>query len=130
MSLMRTYCEFTFDAAHSVPPYAGLHGHTFVAKLTFGGSVDPVFGWPVNLYDVEAFIEELKSPRGGGLDHANLDEIAGIGPASLENITKYIWKVFSAKFPNIEEIELRRGFPGTTEGCIYQGETADKAKSA
>jgi hypothetical protein len=37
---MKTYCEFTFEAAHSVAPYSGLHGHTFIVKLTFGGTVD------------------------------------------------------------------------------------------
>ncbi|MPR06114.1 6-carboxytetrahydropterin synthase [Microvirga tunisiensis] len=57
---MKTYCEFTFEAAHSVAPYSGLHGHTFIVKLTFGGTVDEVYGWPVNLYDVENYIKEIK----------------------------------------------------------------------
>src|SRR5215203_4798129 len=119
---MKTYCEFTFEAAHSVPPYSGLHGHTFVAKLTFGGQVDPVFGWPVNLYEVEAFIKELKGEHGNGIDHTNLDHVAEIGVASLENITKYLWTLFRSRFPGLEEVELKRGFPGTMEGCIYRGE--------
>ena len=56
---MKTYCEFTFEAAHSVAPYSGLHGHTFIVKLTFGGAVDEVYGWPVNLYEVENYIKEI-----------------------------------------------------------------------
>lgn len=119
---MKTYCEFTFEAAHSVRPYSGLHGHTFVVKLTFGGPSDPVFGWPVNLYEVEAFIRELKAQDVGGIDHGNLDLIPEIGVCSLENITKYIWKMFRRRFPGLEEVELKRGFHGSTEGCVYRGE--------
>jgi 6-pyruvoyltetrahydropterin/6-carboxytetrahydropterin synthase len=119
---MKTYCEFTFEAAHSVPPFAGLHGHTFVAKLTFGGPVDEPFGWPVNLYEVEGFIKEVKGEHGRGLDHSNLDLIEEIGVGSLENITRYLWTLFHARFPGLEEVELKRGFQGSTEGCIYRGE--------
>jgi 6-pyruvoyltetrahydropterin/6-carboxytetrahydropterin synthase len=120
---MKTYCEFTFEAAHSVQPYSGLHGHTFVAKLTFGGPVDPVFNWPVNLYEVETFIKEVKGDHSGsGLDHRNLDDHPDIAVASLENITKYLWTRFKARFPGLEEVELKRGFVGSIEGCIYRGE--------
>ena len=127
---MRTYCEFTFEAAHSVPPYAGLHGHTFVAKLTFGGPVEEPFGWPVNLYEVESFIKEVKGEHGKGLDHGNLDQIDAIGVASLENITRYLWTLFHARFPGLEEVELKRGFQGSTEGCIYKGEAHAEHKTA
>jgi 6-pyruvoyltetrahydropterin/6-carboxytetrahydropterin synthase len=119
---MKTYCEFSFDAAHSVAPYSPLHGHTFVVKLTFGGEADPIYGWPVNLYEVEKFISEVKgNHREPGLDHSNLDLNPEIGVASLENVTKYLWRVFKSKFPGLEEIELKRGFHGSVEGCIYRG---------
>jgi 6-pyruvoyltetrahydropterin/6-carboxytetrahydropterin synthase len=119
---MKTYCEFSFDAAHSVAPYSPLHGHTFVVKLTFGGEADPIYGWPVNLYEVEKFIHKVKgSHQEPGLDHSNLDLNPEIGVASLENVTKYLWRVFKSEFPGLEEIELKRGFHGSVEGCIYRG---------
>lgn len=127
---MKTYCEFTFEAAHSVAPYSGLHGHTFIVKLTFGGPVDEVYGWPVNLYDVENYIKEIKGEHGSGLDHGNLDLNPEIGVASLENVTTYIWRLVKARFPNLEEVELKRGMPGSTEGCIYRGEAAGSASLA
>jgi 6-pyruvoyltetrahydropterin/6-carboxytetrahydropterin synthase len=99
---MKTYCEFTFEAAHSVAPYSGLHGHTFIVKLTFGGAVE----------------------HGSGLDHGNLDLNPEIGIASLENVTTYIWRLVKARFPNLEEVELKRGMSGSSEGCIYRGEAA------
>lgn len=120
---MKTYCEFAFDAAHSVAPYSPLHGHTFVVKVTFGGQADPVYGWPVNLYEVETFIGQVKGGHDRpGLDHSNLDLHPEIGIASLENVTKYLWNVFKARFPGLEEVELKRGFHGSVEGCIYRGE--------
>jgi 6-pyruvoyltetrahydropterin/6-carboxytetrahydropterin synthase len=120
---MKTFCEFTFEAAHSVPPFSRLHGHTFMAKLTFGGPTDPKYGWPVNLYEVERFICEVKGDRDNPrLDHSNLDEVPEISVASLENITRYLWRLFQARFPGLEEVELKRGFAGSVEGCIYRGE--------
>ena len=118
---MKTYCEFTFEAAHSVQPYSGLHGRTFIVKLTFGGDVDEVYGWPVNLYDVENYIAEIKGSHGSGLDHGNLDLNPEIGVASLENVTTYIWRLVKQRFPGLEEVELKRVMPGSTEGCIYRG---------
>ena len=109
-----------------MPPFAGLHGHTFSAKLTVGGPVDEPFGRPANLYEVESFIKEVKGEHGSGLDHGNLDRTSEIGVGSLENIAKYLWTLFHARFPGLEEVELKRGFPGKAEGCLYRGEaTAD-----
>jgi 6-pyruvoyltetrahydropterin/6-carboxytetrahydropterin synthase len=35
-----------------------------------------------------------------------------------------------ARFPNLEEVELKRGMPGSSEGCIYRGETAGSSSLA
>jgi 6-pyruvoyltetrahydropterin/6-carboxytetrahydropterin synthase len=95
-------------------------------KVTFGGDPDPVYGWPVNLYEVEKFIAQVKgSHEKPGLDHSNLDLHPEIGLASLENITKFLWTVFKAKFPGLEEVELKRGFHGSVEGCVFRGEAAE-----
>jgi 6-pyruvoyltetrahydropterin/6-carboxytetrahydropterin synthase len=127
-AFLKTYCEFSFDAAHSVAPFSPLHGHTFVVRVTFGGEVDPVYGWPVNLYEVERFIAEVKGTHDNpGIDHSNLDHHPEIGVASLENVTIYLWNVFKAKFPGLVEIELKRGFHGSTEGCVYRGEVVKSA---
>ena len=80
-------------------------------------------GWPVNLYDVENYIKEIKGEHGSGLDHGNLDLNPDIGVASLENVTTYIWRLVKERFPNLEEVELKRGMAGSTEGCIYRGES-------
>jgi 6-pyruvoyltetrahydropterin/6-carboxytetrahydropterin synthase len=52
-----------------------------------------------------------------------LDLNSDIGVASLENVTTYIWRLVKERFPNLEEVELKRGMPGSAEGCIYRGES-------
>jgi 6-pyruvoyltetrahydropterin/6-carboxytetrahydropterin synthase len=127
-AFLKTFCEFSFDAAHSVAPFSPLHGHTFVVKVTFGGTMDPVYGWPVNLYEVERFIDAVKGTHEHpGIDHSNLDLHPEINVASLENIAIFLWKIFKTKFPGLEEIELKRGFQGSTEGCVYRGDGVDSA---
>ncbi|MBD2750967.1 hypothetical protein IC232_30510 [Microvirga sp. BT688] len=59
-----------------------------------------------------------------GLDHGNLDLNPAIGTALLKNVTKYIWKLVKERFPRLEEVELKRGMAGSSEGCIYCGEAA------
>ena len=95
-----------------------------LSKLTFAGETDPVYGWVVNLYEVERFIAKVKgTPESPGLDQSNLDENPSIGIASLENIASYLWRIFKAEFSGLDELELRRGFTGSTEGCTLTGKT-------
>lgn len=131
---MATYKEFTLELAHSVKPFSKLHGHTFVARLQFTGPLDPEFGWVVNLYDVTQHIQALKNhiakaggnvdadEHGNGEGEGNLDLIPEIGPCSIENVAIWMWKFFKPKFPELEEIDLNRGFRGSIEGCIYRGQ--------
>ena len=60
--MLETFVEFTFEAAHKVPPYSGIHGHTFKAVIFLKGQRDPVYGWTHNLYDVEDVIGRFKRP--------------------------------------------------------------------
>ena len=40
--------EFTFEAAHRIPPYSDLHGHSFVVEIQFAESPIPnSAGWQV-----------------------------------------------------------------------------------
>src|SRR5574337_2042637 len=85
--MLETFVEFTFEAAHKIPPYSGLHGHTFKAVVYLTGKRDPVFGWTHNLYDVEAVVERVKRQ----LDNSYLNEIDGLEVPSIENVAAWIW---------------------------------------
>ena len=75
--------------------------HTYRAKVTVGGVPDARSGMVVDLALLRAAIEQVK----GELDHHLLDEVAGLGAATLENLCRYIhthvgrpdWRVVSVE---------------------------------
>jgi 6-pyruvoyltetrahydropterin/6-carboxytetrahydropterin synthase len=121
--MLETFIEFTFEAAHSIPPYSKLHGHSFAAVVYMSGARDPVFGWSHNLYDVAAAIEGTRLR----VDHAYLNDINGLEVPSLENITVWLWGQLDPLIPGLERIVLRRGLHGAGEGCSYSARAAPGA---
>jgi 6-pyruvoyltetrahydropterin/6-carboxytetrahydropterin synthase len=115
--MLETFVEFTFEAAHQLPPHSGLHGHSFRAVVYLIGKPDPVFGWTHNLYDVESVVEATKQR----LDHSYLNEIEGLEVPSLENIAVWIWQRLEKDLPGLDRVLLRRGIDGAGEGCCYSG---------
>ncbi|WP_367717746.1 6-carboxytetrahydropterin synthase [Nitratireductor sp. GISD-1A_MAKvit] len=113
---METYKEFTFEAAHKLEPYSGLHGHSFKVSVHLVGEPDPVYGWAANLYEVEKQIEEIHKI----LDHTYLNDIEGLSVPSLENLAKWIYDKLAEKSPALHRVELKRGAEGQAEGCVYQ----------
>ena len=130
---IRTYTEFTFEAAHRVEGVSPLHGHTFVVRMDFSGPPDPTFGWPVNLHEVNrSFKRVLKAigqadGNGDGEGEGDLTLIPEIGIGSLENIAKWIWGMMKPHHPELLSIDLNRGFRGSVEGCVYYGTAEDMA---
>lgn len=115
--MLETFIEFTFEAAHQVPPYSGVHGHTFKATVYLTGERDPVFGWTHNLYELEEVIGGLRKQ----LDNCFLNEIEGLEVASLENVAAWIWHRLDQQVSGLDRVSLRRGTDGTSEGCCYSG---------
>jgi 6-pyruvoyltetrahydropterin/6-carboxytetrahydropterin synthase len=108
--------EFTFEAAHRVPQFSGIHGHTFMVEVVLTGKPDPVYGWVISMTDLERPIEEVRKQ----LDHKYLNEVAGLEVPSIENIAKFIWDRLEAKLPGLTSVKIRRGAPGHGEGCTYR----------
>lgn len=121
--MLETFIEFTFEAAHQIPPYSGLHGHSFIATIYFKGQPDPVFGWTHNLYEVEAALSETRSR----LHNVCLNEIADLGVPSLENVAVWIWNQIDTTIPGLDRVALRRGMHGSAEGCTYSGPALQRA---
>lgn len=114
---METFKQFTFEAAHELPPFSSLHGHSFYVQLTMKGEPDPVYGWVANLYEVEHHVAELR----GRLDHTYLNKIEGLSVPSLENVARWIWQNLAEKLPGLNRVQVRRGSEGDAEGCSYSG---------
>ena len=106
--------EFTFEAAHRIPPYSDLHGHSFVVEISVRGEPDPEFGWVASLTSLELCIKRVQQ----ALDHKYLNDIVGLEVPSRENVAHWIWKRLGPEVPGLQRISVRRGYPGQAEGCV------------
>src|SRR5215471_15172669 len=93
--------QFRFEAAHTlhraidVEPSRRIHGHSYRAEVTVAGVADPETGMVV---DLGLFSRALAEAR-DGLDHRFLDEVNDLGPATLENLSAWIWRKVSESCP-------------------------------
>jgi len=112
---------FFFDAAHTLKreieadPQAEssrrIHGHTYNADITLSGQPDPVTGMVLDLGRVRAAIEVLRPE----LDHRMLDDIPGLGTATLENLCAYIWRALAPSLPGLTAVRVWRS--GMGDSC-------------
>ena len=117
MNTLETFVEFSFEAAHTTPPYAHPHGHTFRAQVVVTGEPVPVYGWSHDLTDVEPVIDAVRAE----LDHKYLNDIPGLAMPTLENVASWIWHRLDGTLAGLDRVVLRRGADGHGEGCVYRG---------
>jgi 6-pyruvoyltetrahydropterin/6-carboxytetrahydropterin synthase len=113
--------EFRFDAAHTLQRDVDaessrrIHGHSYRAEISLRGRPDPVSGMIV---DTTIFEHLLKDTR-DALDHRLLDEINDLGPATLENLSAWIWRRLSPTLPGLFKVQVLRD--SAQESCTYWG---------
>ena len=116
--------QFRFDAAHTLRRSVDaessrrIHGHSYRAEVTLRGEPDPETGMIVDLGLVEAALEEAHR----ALDHRFLDELDGLGPATMENLCLWIWRRLAPEIPNLARVAVHRDSSG--EPCVYHGPAA------
>jgi 6-pyruvoyltetrahydropterin/6-carboxytetrahydropterin synthase len=112
--------EFSFDAAHFLPtaaeghPYRRMHGHSFTAEVALAGTPDPASGWLVDFAVIEAALAALRDR----LDHRVLNDLAGLGVPTLENLAAWIYRALDAELPGLVRVTVRR--PSSGERCTYR----------
>ena len=111
--------QFGFDAAHylqDAPSGANrrMHGHSFYAEVTLAGEPDPEKGWVRDFGEVNAVLMSIRSE----LDHQLLNEIAGLGAPTLENLARHIFREAKARMPEVCRVRLSR--PSSGQSCVYQ----------
>ncbi len=112
--------KFFFDAAHTLrrdieaEGSRRIHGHTYHAEVTLSGSIDPNTGMVLDLGLVRAAIERLR-PQ---LDHHLLDEVEGLGPATLENLAAFIWRAMAVELPALVQVRVWRD--GVGDSCTLR----------
>lgn len=113
--------QFCFDAAHTLKrevdaePSRRIHGHSFRAVVSVRGPRDPVSGMVVDLGILERSLVAARD----ALDHRLLDEVDGLGPATLENLAFWIWNLLAAAIDNLHEVAVYRDSSG--ECARYRG---------
>lgn len=116
--------QFRFDAAHTLDRSIDtessrrIHGHSYRAEVTVRGRPDPSTGMIIDLGLLERAIEDARS----ALDHRFLDEINDLGPATMENLSRWIWDRLHPAIGNLTKVCVSRDSSG--EACSYWGEEA------
>jgi 6-pyruvoyltetrahydropterin/6-carboxytetrahydropterin synthase len=109
--------SFRFEAAHSLPRYAGrcfnLHGHSYKCTIMLDLPVDPRTGMTRDFYEIEGVVEAVLQ----GWDHRNLNEV--LENPTAENIVIEIWNQLTSKLPGLLEIEL---WETPDSSVVYRGE--------
>ena len=112
--------RFYFEAAHTLQRSyetegsLRIHGHTYEAEVTVTGSTEVTSGMVVDLGLLRKEIERVRSM----LDHTFLDEVQGLGPATLENLTVFIRNQMITTFPNLSSVMVERRVSG--DRCILR----------
>ncbi len=108
---------FFFDAAHTLnraiesEGSKRVHGHTYNAEVFLSGQSDPHTGMVMDLGLVRREIAVLREL----LDHHLLDDIAGLGPPTLENLCQFIFSKLQPRLPALSSVRVWRASLG--DGC-------------
>ena len=93
--------EFTFEAAHRLTHVpdghkcARLHGHSYRVEIHVHGPVGEETGWVMDFQE----IKDAFAPLHDQLDHHYLNEVAGLGNPTSENLARWIWVRLTETLP-------------------------------
>lgn len=109
--------KFYFEAAHTLHREIDsegsrrIHGHTYHCEVTLQGTPDPTNGMLADLGFVRKEIERIRNK----LDHRFLDEVSGLGPATLENLCQYLFRELRETMPQLARVSIAR--PASGDRC-------------
>lgn len=114
--------QFRFDAAHTLDRIVQtessrrIHGHSYRGEVTLRGRPDPVSGMIVDVGILEKGLESVRD----ALDHRFLDDINDLGPATMENLCRWIWNRLKPEFPALSKVSVYRD--SNSDAVTYWGE--------
>jgi 6-pyruvoyltetrahydropterin/6-carboxytetrahydropterin synthase len=112
--------QFSFEAAHTLrravdaAPSRRIHGHSYKAEVTIRGERDA----NGMVLDLALFSRAIETAR-ANLDHHFLDEVEGLGPATIENLSAWIWRTVEPACPGLTRVAVWRESSG--DRCTYFG---------
>jgi 6-pyruvoyltetrahydropterin/6-carboxytetrahydropterin synthase len=105
--------RFFFEAAHTLRRTVEtegsrrVHGHTYEAEVTVRGAPDAA-GMVIDLALLRAAIARVREQ----LDHHFLDEVAGLGIPTLENLCSFIHVQLAPMVPGLCAVMIERRASG------------------
>jgi 6-pyruvoyltetrahydropterin/6-carboxytetrahydropterin synthase len=115
--------SFYFESAHTLRRQVErneadgsrrVHGHTYTAEVTVGGTLDPATGMLVDLAVLRAAIAAVRER----LDHHFLDEVPDLGTPTLEHLCLFIHRHVAAAVPGVASVSVARLSSG--DRCVYR----------
>ena len=109
--------KFFFEAAHlllrQIDPDISkrIHGHTYHAEIAVSGQPDAESGMMLDLAVVRAEIARVRQL----LDHRMLNEVAGLGLPTLENLCAFIFQELVKSLPTLVRVTVER--PASGDAC-------------
>jgi 6-pyruvoyltetrahydropterin/6-carboxytetrahydropterin synthase len=116
--------SFRFESAHTLQRAVEtegsrrIHGHSYRAEIVLRGVAHAQTGMLTDLGSVREALEDARSQ----LDHHFLDELEGLGPATMENISRWLWDRLKPAFPQLTRITIYRD--SLEESATYFGPDA------
>ena len=102
--------QFWFEAAHTLEREVEtdssrrIHGHSYRAEVMLRGVPDARSGMIMDLTLLERVLEDARD----GLDHRLLDDVAGLGPATMENLATWIWRKVEPRCTGLAKVTVYR----------------------
>lgn len=93
---MKVWKRFTFEAAHSLPDWPQMHGHSYTAQVWFEGPAND--GYVIRERELSDMVESVRTE----LDHKCLNELMNY--PTCENIARWI----ADKMPDAIRVEVWR----------------------
>jgi 6-pyruvoyltetrahydropterin/6-carboxytetrahydropterin synthase len=119
--------QFRFESAHTLHRQSDsattqsasrqIHGHSYRAEVVVRGDADPKSGMVVDFGVLEQAVEAARL----ALDHHFLNDVADLGPATMENLCVWIWHKVSG-CAGLTRVSVYRDSTG--EMCSYFGPAA------
>lgn len=112
--------RFFFEAAHTLnrnietEGSLRIHGHTYEAEVTVAGLPDAGSGMLVDLGYLRNEIARVREM----LDHRFLDEIQGLGSATIENLCAFIRAQLEDSVPGLCAVMIERRASG--DRCVLR----------
>lgn len=112
--------RFFFEAAHTLKRSIDsegslrIHGHTYEVEVTIKGPRRQKTGMVLDLEYLRRSIARVRRK----LDHHLLDDVKGLGPATLENLCVYIFCEIQKDLPAIFSVSIERRASG--DRCVFQ----------